>query len=69
MEGPSGVDLEQVDIEADPDEQFEDHLGINEIIQGLTAYPNFQIDLLSQKRRGEAFAGQVFIDKIQSEIT
>ena len=46
IEGPSGVDLEQVDLERDPDEQFEEHLGIAEIIQGLTIYPQFQIDLL-----------------------
>ena len=41
-----------MDFEADPDEQFEEHLGINEIIQGLTIYPNFQIDRLMKKRKG-----------------
>ena len=40
-DGPSGVDLEQLDIDQDPDEQYEENVNIQEILEGLSTYPSF----------------------------
>jgi len=58
-----------VDIEQDPDEQYEENMNIADILAGLGVYPSFQIELLQKRRKkSEQSYSSVFVEKIIAEI-
>ena len=64
---PSGVDLEQIDIAQDPDEVFEQNIHVDEILEGLNWYPNFQVSILKKRKKTDKISN-VFIDKLHKEM-
>ena len=44
--------LEQIDFDANPDD-YEANIAIDEVLEGLLWYPNFQIGLLKKKKKGQ----------------
>ena len=64
---PSGVDLEQIDFDQNPDEILEGNLQIDDILEGLLWYPKFQIKLLKKRKRADKVNSMV-IEKIKLEM-
>ncbi len=62
----SGV-LEQIDFDQNPDEVLQGNIAIDEVLEGLLWYPNFQIKLLKKRKKSDK-VNSVFIEKIKQEM-
>ncbi len=59
--------LEQIDFDQNPDDELQGNIAIDEVLEGLLWYPNFQIKLLKKRKKSDK-VNSVFIEKIKQEM-